>query len=64
LEEVIADARQNLNRKEAQAREELIADSQDLFETNGGDHGCTEKVYHWIGTGDARAIRQPPRRLP
>jgi hypothetical protein len=64
FEEVIADARPNLSRKEAQAMEELIADYQEVFETKSGDHGRTEKVYHRIDTGDARPIRQPPRRLP
>jgi hypothetical protein len=64
LEEVIADARPNLSRKEAQALEELIANYQDVFETKSGDHGRTENVYHRIDTGDARPIRQPPRRLP
>ena len=27
-------------------------------------HGRTERLYHRIDTGDARPIRQPPRRLP
>jgi hypothetical protein len=63
LEEVIADARTNLSRKEAQALEELIADYQDVFEIKSGDHRRIEKVYHRIDTGYARAICQPPRRL-
>jgi hypothetical protein len=44
--------------------EELLADYQDVFETGSGDRGRTEEVYHRINTGDARPIRQPPRRLP
>jgi hypothetical protein len=49
LEEVIADARPNLSRKEVKALEELIADYPDVFETKSGDHRCTE-VYHRIDT--------------
>jgi len=64
LREVIVGARPNLSIREAQALEELIAEYQDVFETKSGDHGRTEKVYHRIDTGDARPIRQPPRRLP
>jgi len=64
LREVIVGARPNLIIREAQALEELIAEYQDVFETKSGDHGRTEKVYHRIDTGDARPIRQPPRRLP
>jgi hypothetical protein len=64
LKEVRAGARPNLSRREAQALEEFIADYQDVLETKSGDHGRTEKVYHRIDTGDARPIRQPPRRLP
>jgi len=64
LREVIVGARPNLSVREAQALEEFIADYQDVFETKSGDHGHTNKVYHRIDTGDARPIRQPPRRLP
>ena len=64
LREVIASARPNLSIREAQALDELIVDYQDVFETICGEHGRTEKVYHRVDTGDARAIRQPPRRLP
>jgi hypothetical protein len=28
------------------------------------DYGRTNKVYHRIDTGDARPIRQTPRRMP
>jgi len=62
--EAMAGARPNLSITEAQALKELIVDYQDIFETKGGEHWRTEKVYHRIDTGDARPIRQPPRRLP
>jgi hypothetical protein len=64
LREVIVGARPDLSIREAHALEELIADYQDVFATKSGDHGRTEKLYHRIDTGDARPIRQPPRRLP
>jgi hypothetical protein len=57
LKEVIAGAGPNLSATETLALE-------DVFETKRGDHGRTEKVYHRIDTGEARPIRQPPRRLP
>jgi hypothetical protein len=57
-------AKPNLSIREAQALEELLADYQDVFETGSGERGRTEKVYHRIDAGDARPIRQPPRRLP
>jgi len=34
-----------------------------FFLKKGGEYG-TEKVYQRIDTGEARLIRQPPRRLP
>jgi len=46
MREVLAGARPNLSIREAQALEELIADYQDVFETQGGEYGRTEKVYH------------------
>ena len=61
---MIAGARTNLSIREAQALEELNADYQDVFETKGGEYGRTQKVYNRIDTGEARSIRQPPRRLP
>ena len=61
---MIVGAKPNLNIREAQALEELIADYQDVFETKNGDHGSTEKAYHRIDTGNDRPIRQPPRRFP
>jgi hypothetical protein len=64
MREVRAGARPNLSNREAQTIEELIGDYQDIFETKSGDHGRTEKVYHRIDAGDARSIRQSPRRTP
>ena len=50
-----------------QQREELaaaITDYADVFSSGKDDMGCTDLVQHQIDTGEARPIRQPPRRLP
>jgi hypothetical protein len=44
--------------------EELLAEYEDIFAVDSENHGRTNKVYHRIDAGDARPIRQPPRRLP
>ena len=43
---------------------QLLCQFSDLFSTGSNDLGCTELVRHEIHTGDAKPIRQPPRRLP
>jgi hypothetical protein len=57
-------ARPHLSNGEFQELEELLADYNDIFAVASEDHGLTNKVYHHTDTGDARQIRQPPRRLP
>jgi transposase InsO family protein len=42
----------------------LLIKYQDAFAKNDSDLGRTNVVLHDIDTGDARPIRQPPRRLP
>jgi hypothetical protein len=64
LQGLVSGARPNLNTREAQMLEEFVTEYQDVFATKSGDYGRSNKVYHRIGTGDARLIRQPPRRLP
>jgi hypothetical protein len=44
--------------------EELPIEYEDVFAGADEDYGRTNKVYHSIDTGDARPIRQPPRRIP
>jgi hypothetical protein len=44
--------------------EELRTQYEDIFAGTDEDYGRTNKVYHRIDTGDARPIRQPPRRIP
>jgi hypothetical protein len=43
--------------------EELLTEYEDFFAGNNEDYGRTNKVYHRIDTGNARPIRQPPRRI-
>lgn len=42
----------------------LILQYRDVFECENGRSGRTKIVKHRIDTGDARPIRQTPRRLP
>ena len=43
---------------------ELLFESQDTFAVPGGKLGCTYVFKHEIDTGDAKPIKQPPRRVP
>jgi hypothetical protein len=62
--DMMSGSRPNLNKKEANILEDFVAEFQDFFATKSGDYGGKNKVYHRIDTGDARPIRQPPRRRP
>jgi hypothetical protein len=42
----------------------LLVKYADLFAKSDIDFGKTHLVEHDINTGDARPIRQPPRRVP
>ena len=42
----------------------MLTEYQDVFSKGTEDMGCTDLVKHQIDTGEARPIRQPPRRLP
>jgi hypothetical protein len=64
LQDAIQAARPHLSDGEFQELEELLAEYEDIFAVDSEDHRRTNKVYHRIYTGDARPIRQPPRRLP
>jgi hypothetical protein len=63
LEDVITAARPHLTNKEFRELEELT-ECEDIFAGDNEDYGRTNKVYHRICAGDARPIRQPPRRIP
>jgi hypothetical protein len=64
LEDVITAARPHLTNGEFQELEELLTEYDDIFPGDNEDYGRNNKVYHCIDTGDARTIRQPPRRIP
>jgi hypothetical protein len=64
IQDMIVAARHNLGVGEIRELEGLIAAYEDVFATQSGDYGRTNRVYHRIDTGEARPIRQPPRRLP
>ena len=42
----------------------LLCQFSDLLSTGTNNQGCTDLVMHEIHTGDAKPVRQPPRRLP
>ena len=54
----------NLSRNESSEVFQLLCDYADIFSTDPSDLGCTDLVQHYISTGNAAPIRQPPRRLP
>jgi hypothetical protein len=57
-------AKQHLTNEEFQELKELPTEYEDNFPRDDEDYGRTNNVYHCIDTGDARSIRQPPRRIP
>jgi hypothetical protein len=64
LQEMIVAARPNLGVEEIRELEDLVTEHEDVFATQSSDYRRTDRVYHHIDTGEARPIRQPPRRLP
>jgi hypothetical protein len=49
---------------EKQLVAELLIEYQDTFSKDDNDVGRTDLVEHVIETGDARPVKQPPRRVP
>jgi predicted ArsR family transcriptional regulator len=64
LQDVTEAARPHLDDGEFLELDELVAEYEHIFAGDNEDHGRTNKVYHRIDTGEARPIRQHPRRLP
>ncbi|XP_023721645.1 uncharacterized protein LOC111872215 [Cryptotermes secundus] len=64
LADVTTAAKPHLNTREFQELEDLMSEFADIFAQGNEDYGRTNRVYHRIDTGDARPIRQPPRRVP
>jgi hypothetical protein len=57
-------ARPNLSDAESRESEELLTEYTDIFAMKSDDCGRTDRIYHRIDTGEARPIRQSPKRLP
>ncbi|XP_023702345.1 uncharacterized protein LOC111861746 [Cryptotermes secundus] len=64
LADVTTAAKPHLNTREFQELEDLVSEFADIFARDNEDYGRTNKVYHRIHTGEARPIRQPPRKVP
>jgi hypothetical protein len=64
LEDIFKEAKPHLTDGEIQGLEELLTEHEDIFPGADEDYGRNKKVYLRIDTGDARSIRQPPRRIP
>jgi hypothetical protein len=62
LQDITEAADPNLSDEEFQELKKLLAEY--ISAVGSEDHGRTNKVCHHIVTGDARPIRQPPRRVP
>ncbi|UYV74279.1 K02A2.6-like [Cordylochernes scorpioides] len=54
----------DLTEDEARMARAFIKKNQDAFSTGNGKLGRTDLVQHRIYTGNARPVRQPPRRVP
>ncbi|UYV75275.1 K02A2.6-like [Cordylochernes scorpioides] len=54
----------DLSEEEARNARAFLKKNQDVFSSGDGNLGRTDLVRHRINTGDARPIRQSPRRLP
>ena len=54
----------NLDNDQTVTLRKLLCEFSDVFSEGSHDLGRTSEVKHTFDTGDARPIRQPPRRLP
>ena len=52
------------NNLTAQQNEEVLQLLEDVFSQLPNDYGKTTLIEHQIDTGEARPIRQDPRRIP
>jgi hypothetical protein len=63
VEDIVTAARPHLTKEESRGLEELLNEYEDIFAGAEEVYGRTNKLYHRINTGDARQIRQAPRRI-
>lgn len=64
LETLSEVTKSRLNQEQKTAVDRLLKNYAFLFARSDNDLGRTNRVKHKIYTGDARLIKQPPRRLP
>ncbi len=50
--------------EEKESIAKLLVEYQDVFSRTEEDLGCTNLIEHGIDTGEAKPIKQPPRRVP
>jgi len=53
-----------LTEEQLEKLKDLLRKNADVFSKTPEDRGLTDLVSHKINTGDARPIKQPPRRVP
>ena len=64
LEQLLDKSRGHVSDSELILLRKFLQENRDLFACSGDPLGSTGVVKHTIDTGDARPIRQHPRRLP
>ena len=64
LEDLYQESIQSRSQFERTLVAELLTEFSDTFSKNEYDLGRTQLAEHIIDTGDARPIKQPPRRIP
>ena len=63
LEDMVTEASADLDMNQRSKLERLVCSYANVFAIPDGQLGCTDRIRHTIDTGDARPIRQVPRRL-
>ena len=63
LEDMVTEASADLDMNQRLKLERLVCSYANVFADPDGQLGCTDRIRHTIDTGDARPIRQVPRRL-
>ena len=64
LSELYEESADQLNATEREILQNILLEYSEVFSKDEFDLGRTNLVEHSINTGDARPIKQPPRRIP
>lgn len=64
LEQIIDKVHESISVEEKQKLANFLKEYQSSFSCSSSDMGKTDLVKHSINTGNARPIKQPPRRIP